>query len=241
MAKFFARSPAGECFLNYVHTIYSYYMKLAPANGQATSLTTSINRFCSGVPGTVATVAALALLLIGCNTQSPLLADLFVPLPPSSAKLKQPLRHPPPIKQPPIVIVQEEVIRPPEVDRAAIYQTLPRDSKGTVDWMRSLAETLITPKPGIDPAAEPARTTDSEIEFVPEGNPGKAATFRHATHTQWLSCKNCHNTVFKKTDENLQFTHDDMEKDKKYCGACHFTVVVVQSGCKGCHAKKNPA
>ena len=96
--------------------------------------------------------------------------------------------------------------------------------------------------PGIDPAAEPASTTDSEIVFTPADNPGKAATFRHATHTQLLSCKNCHPALFKKRDENLQFTHDDMEEGKKYCGACHFTVVVVPSGCKGCHAgKKSPA
>ena len=76
--------------------------------------------------------------------------------------------------------------------------------------------------------------------FAHEGNPGKAATFRHATHTQWLACKNCHSSIFKKRDDNLQFTHDEMETGK-YCGACHFKVVVVQSGCKGCHAAKKPA
>ena len=191
--------------------------------------------------GLLSMLAALAgaATLAGCNPRSPLLTSLFVPLPPS-AEVKNAPRHPPPVKQQPILIVQEEVIRPPDIDYASIYQALPRDSKGTVDWMSALTDSLITPKPGIDPAAEVTRTKDSEIEFVPEGNPGKAATFRHATHTQWLSCKNCHNTVFKKSDENLQFTHDEMEKGQ-YCGACHFKVVVVQSGCKGCHAKKKPA
>jgi c(7)-type cytochrome triheme protein len=179
------------------------------------------------------------LLLVGCNGRSPLLDDLFIPLPPS-ARVKNSPRHPPPAKQEQIVIVQEEVVRPPDVDWTAVYQALPRDSKGAVDWMRALDEKTITPKPGIDPTAEPASTKDSEIVFVPEGNPGKAATFRHATHTQWLTCKNCHNTVFKKRDENLQFTHDEMETGK-YCGACHFKVVVVQSGCKGCHDGKKPA
>ena len=177
--------------------------------------------------------------LAGCNTHNPVLADLFIPLPPSAPVSNSP-RHPPPAKQEQIVIVQEEVIKPPDIDYASIYQALPRDKKNAVDWMRSLSENLITPKPGLDPAAVPAKTTDAEIEFVPDGNPGKAATFRHATHTQWLSCKNCHNSVFKKSDENLQFTHDEMETGK-YCGACHFKVVVVQSGCKGCHAGKKPA
>jgi c(7)-type cytochrome triheme protein len=188
----------------------------------------------------LAMLASVVVLLVGCSGRPPLLADLFVPLPPT-APVKNLPRHPPPLKQQPIVIVQEEVIRPPDIDWTGLYQGLPRDKKGAVDWMRALDEKLITPKPGIDPAAEPASTTDSEIVFTPADNPGKAATFRHATHTQWLACKNCHSGIFKKRDENLQFTHDDMEKEKKYCGACHFTVVVVKSGCKGCHAGKKAA
>jgi c(7)-type cytochrome triheme protein len=183
---------------------------------------------------------AVVLLLPGCNPQGPLLSDLFVPLPPS-APVKNLPRHPPPPKEQPIVIVQAEVIKPPDIDWTGIYAALPRDSKGAVNWMLALDEKTITPKPGIDPVAEPASTLDSEIVFTPTDNPGKAATFRHATHTQWLACKNCHPALFKKRDENLQFTHDDMEEGGKYCGACHFKVVVVQSGCKGCHPGKKPA
>jgi c(7)-type cytochrome triheme protein len=192
-------------------------------------------------PFAVTCVALLAgfAALQGCQNKSPLLADLFVPLPPS-APIKNAPRHPPPPKKEPIVIVQEEVIRPPDIDWAAVYAGLPRDSKGAVEWMRALDEKAVTPKPGIDPAAEPASTHDSEITFVPDGNPGKTAVFRHATHTQWLSCKNCHPAVFKKRDENLQFTHDDMDAGK-YCGACHKKVVVLPGGCKGCHAGKKPA
>jgi c(7)-type cytochrome triheme protein len=185
-------------------------------------------------------VLVFVLLLGTCNPQSATHASIFVPLPPSSPKVKRPLRHPPPPKEVVVTIVTEEVVAPPPIDWNGVYQTLPRDSKNVVDWMRALSENLITPKPGIDPAAEPASTTDSEIEFVPNDNPSKAATFRHATHTLWLGCKNCHSSIFKKRSENLQFTHDDMDAGK-YCGACHGKVVVVQSGCKGCHAKKKPA
>jgi c(7)-type cytochrome triheme protein len=189
-------------------------------------------------------IVALAMVLVlvsplpGCSPQGPIMSDLFVPLPPS-APVKNLPRHPPPAKQEQIVIVQEAVVRPPDVDWSGNYQGLPRDSKGAVNWMLALDEKLITPKPGIDPVAEPASTLDSEIVFTPTDNPGKSATFRHATHTQWLACKNCHPVLFKKRDENLQFTHDEMEAGK-FCGACHFSVVVVQSGCKGCHAGKKP-
>ena len=186
----------------------------------------------------MALLAALAgvLLLGGCNPQGPLLTSIFVPLPPST-KTKNPPRHPPPPKPVVVPIVVEEVQRPPEVDWNAIYAELPRDSKGVVDWMRALSENLITPKPGIDPAAEEAPTEEAEVEFIPKDEPSRAVTFRHATHTLWLTCKNCHSAIFKKRPDNLQFNHDDMEAGK-YCGTCHFKVVVVQSGCKGCHMKK---
>jgi len=182
---------------------------------------------------------AATLVVAGCHSRSPLLTDLFVPLPPSG-EVKNLPRHPPPPKVQPIVIVQEEVIKPPDIDWTGIYATLPRDKKGMVDWMRALDEKTITPTPGIGADAVEAKTKDGDIEFFNSGTPGKTATFRHATHTQWLSCKNCHPAVFKKTDENLQFTHDDMDAGK-YCGACHFKVVVVQSGCNGCHVKKKAA
>jgi c(7)-type cytochrome triheme protein len=182
---------------------------------------------------------ACVVVLYGCTSGNALLADLFIPLPPS-APVQNPPRHPPPVKRPPMVIVQEEVVRPPDIDWKSLYAALPRDNKGVVDWMRALSENQITLKPGIGPDAQPANTTDSEILFVPNGSPNKSALFRHATHTQWVSCKNCHPGLFKKRDENLQFTHDDMEAGK-YCGACHFKAVILPSGCKGCHSGKKPA
>lgn len=188
--------------------------------------------------GILLSLLVAGLLAAGCNSSHPLMADLFVPLPPT-AEVKNLPRHPPPLKEKPIEIVMEEVIKPPDIDYAGIYQALPRDSKGTVDWMQALDEKTITPKAGLVPEAEVAKIYDSEIEFFNTESPEKKATFRHATHTQWLTCKNCHPALFKKRSENLQFTHDDMDAGK-YCGACHQKVVVLQGGCKGCHARKNP-
>lgn len=185
----------------------------------------------------LAVALAAVVLLGGCNSQSPLLASIFVPLPPSAPVKNQPRHPPPPKKAVAAPAVQEVVEAPPPTDWNAIYQSLPRDSKGAVDWMRALAEQTITPKPGIDPDTPEADTEEAEIEFIPKDEPGRAVTFRHATHTQWLTCKNCHSAIFKKRSDNLQFTHEDMEAGK-YCGVCHFKVVIVQSGCKGCHAKK---
>lgn len=48
--------------------------------------------------------------------------------------------------------------------------------------MRALSENLITPKPGLDPAAEDTRAYDADIEFASIATPGKVATFRHDAH-----------------------------------------------------------
>jgi c(7)-type cytochrome triheme protein len=193
-----------------------------------------------------ASVAATCVALLvgfaalqGCHGKSPLLADLFVPLPPT-ADVKNLPRHPPPPKEKPVEIELAEVIRPPDIDWTALYAGLPRDSKGAVDWMKALDEKTLTLKVGVTPEAEPAKAYDSEIELFNTETPGKTATFRHTTHTQWLACKNCHPAIFKKKSDNLQFTHDDMDAGK-YCGACHKKVVVLPGGCKGCHAGKKPA
>lgn len=176
-------------------------------------------------------------LLAGSAAQGSVLSGIFVPLPPSTPKTRPPPRHPPPPKPVVVELVLEEVQRPPEVDWNAIYAELPRDDKGVVDWMRALTEMTITPKPGIDPEATEASTKDEEVEFIPNDKPSRNVTFRHATHTQWMSCKNCHSAIFKKKSDNLQFTHDDMDAGK-YCGACHGKVVVLPGGCYGCHVKK---
>jgi c(7)-type cytochrome triheme protein len=183
----------------------------------------------------LAVLAAVA-LFSGCSPNSPTLAGIFVPLPPST-KTKNPPRHPPPAKPEVVTLVMDDVVVLPTIDWNAIYLELPRDGKGVVDWMRALSENTITPKPGIDAATPEASTTDEEVEFIPREKPSKNATFRHATHTQWMACKNCHPAIFKKKSDNLQFTHDDMDAGK-YCGACHGKVVVVQGGCNGCHVKK---
>ena len=64
-------------------------------------------------------VLAGAFLLSACHTQGNLMSDLFVPLPPAGPVVNLP-RHPPPPKVQPIVIVQEEVIKPPDIDWSGI-------------------------------------------------------------------------------------------------------------------------
>ena len=46
-----------------------------------------------------------------------------------------------------------------------------------VDWMRALDDKVVTPKPGIDAQAEPAHTTDEEIEVFREALTGVRAFF----------------------------------------------------------------
>ncbi len=168
------------------------------------------------------------------NSETSLFDKLFIPLPPRT-EIKRNLRRQPFVKQQLTIIVEDAPAKPEPIDWQAIYRTLPRDDEEVVDWMKALTDKLINPKPGIDPKAENWDPEDAEVEFIPKKK--SLVIFRHATHTQWLTCKNCHPAIFKKKADNMQFTHDDMD-DRKYCGVCHDKVVFLQSGCNACHAKK---
>jgi c(7)-type cytochrome triheme protein len=172
-----------------------------------------------------------------CSTEDTLLASILMPLPPSTEVKHQPRRLPY-VKEKPVQGPRyEDMVEKEKIDWRAIYASLPRDDEDIVNWMQALTDKLIKPRPGIDPNAEEGDTEDAEVEFVNEKKK-KTVTFRHITHTQWLTCKNCHPAIFKKKGDNLQFTHDDMD-DRKYCGVCHEKVVFIPEGCKACHAKKS--
>ncbi len=127
----------------------------------------------------------------------------------------------------------------PPPDWPAIFKKLPKDDDDNIDWMAALADKAIQPRGAIDPnAPDPGKTSDDEIELSTSGRPDKMVVFPHATHTQWLTCTNCHPAIFKKEAGSSKITMDAMD-DGKYCGVCHDKVAITQpNGCKGCHKVK---
>ena len=59
--------------------------------------------------------------------------------------------------------------------------------------------------------------------------------FPHRVHTQWLHCRNCHETVFKSTRGANPMTMLEMLRGER-CGLCHGAVAFPLSDCSRCHS-----
>jgi c(7)-type cytochrome triheme protein len=108
---------------------------------------------------------------------------------------------------------------------------------GTHDWAGALRSGVVAPRPGIAPDAEAADVLDYDVEFVPDDDPDLKAVFSHGTHTEWLSCENCHEEIFEAAEGANPMS---MEKlgEGEYCGVCHGTVtfgVEEFETCARCH------
>lgn len=128
---------------------------------------------------------------------------------------------------------------PPPANWAEMYKRLPKDDEDNIDWMAALKDKTISPSGVIDAAAkDPGKTSEDDIELATSGKPNRMVIFSHAAHTQWLTCTNCHNAIFKREAGSTTITMDAID-DGKYCGVCHDKVALAQpSGCKGCHKVK---
>jgi len=179
-------------------------------------------------------------LLTSCSMPRSLKTLLFenVP-PPGEERPPEPVvvrpRHPPlkPVTRKPAVVAAPK--RPPPPDWRALYAKLPRTEQGQVDWVRAIAETLISPKPGLAPDAEALEPTDLDLEFVPEGMPEFKVVFSHKIHTQWLVCANCHSGLFEMEKGKAKLSMEKLNNGA-YCGLCHRKVATPDlNDCKRCH------
>lgn len=117
-----------------------------------------------------------------------------------------------------------------------IFEKLPKDDENNIDWGAALASKAISPSGVIKTGdTDEGKTSDDDIELSTSGKPKRMVIFSHKVHTQWLTCNNCHNKIFKREAGSAKITMDAID-DGKYCGVCHDKVAMAQpSGCKGCH------
>lgn len=175
--------------------------------------------------------------LTGCGAAPQSLSILFpepaaTDRPPVSAS-HRPRR--PPYKPPAPVVEPMGPEEPPPPDWAAIYQTLPRNDDGQVDWARALADKLIAPKPGIAADAKDEEPTDLDVELTPKGQPEMKVVFSHKVHTAWVACANCHTNLFEMEAGKTAITMDKINAGAQ-CGVCHGKVAAPEpSGCPACH------
>ena len=131
-----------------------------------------------------------------------------------------------------------------------LKEILPKVRSGKVDWIAALQNDVIEPRVGLDPATPAQAVFDLDIQISRSqstvlGDPKSlAVTYRHGTHTQWLTCNNCHPAIFplelgaSNNERAPQRETITMAKIKQgeFCGACHGTVAFgVENACERCH------
>jgi c(7)-type cytochrome triheme protein len=138
--------------------------------------------------------------------------------------------------------------RAPEEARPAIEQAkqwdeasqlLPKDGSGRVDWVQALKAGTIAPRPAIDPKKPGHAPLDLDLELTTSGSSAFTVKYPHAPHTEWLTCANCHPTIFplKRQATPTLITMAKI-RNGEYCGACHGKVAFgVEGECARCHAK----
>ncbi len=114
---------------------------------------------------------------------------------------------------------------------------LPKDKYGLVDWAAAIKNGNVKPWDSLEPGsmAAPPFNLDIVIEtkskFMPD------VVFPHYVHTLWLTCTNCHTSIFQmKAGGNPEMTMPKIAAGE-YCGRCHNRVAFPLTDCNRCHVK----
>ncbi len=136
-------------------------------------------------------------------------------------------------------------VSPPKIKTAELplaLQFFPKDSFGYPDWAAAARKNLINPREYIfnpKEAEEEDKEYDKDIIFKLNDDVMPDVLFSHKTHNFWLSCKNCHPSIFIDKKGGNNFDMFDIWRGK-YCGRCHGKVSFMPKGidnCRRCHSK----
>lgn len=117
-----------------------------------------------------------------------------------------------------------------------VAKLLPKAADNSVDWTAGIKAKIIAPRPGFDPTDPEQAPLDLDLELNTSSNRLYAAFFPHNAHTQWLSCGNCHPSIYplRQRGETEVMTMAKINAGKS-CGVCHGTVAFPTTACKRCH------
>ena len=114
----------------------------------------------------------------------------------------------------------------------ALSVLVPDGAGNMVDWVQSLQQGLITPRPGLEGDSEP-EIRDTTV-LMKNTYPMFYVRFPHKPHTQWMSCTTCHDRIFlPQVDANPINMGRILEG--KDCGLCHGAVSFPLTECNRCH------
>lgn len=114
----------------------------------------------------------------------------------------------------------------------ALGVLVPDAAGNKVDWVQSVRQGLIEPRPSLDGNREP-EIRDSSV-VMKNTYPLFYVRFAHKPHTEWMSCATCHDEIFlPQVDANPINMGKILEGE--YCGLCHGSVSFPLTECNRCH------
>ncbi len=114
-----------------------------------------------------------------------------------------------------------------------VFETLPKDSRGDVDWAQSLNRGLIAPRASRDDDGDMV-VWQQDILFKETAGMGHVM-FPHGTHSQWLACENCHDQIFAPQQGAADISMESIYTGQ-HCGVCHGKVAFSPTNCERCHS-----
>ncbi len=118
---------------------------------------------------------------------------------------------------------------------------LPKDKYGLVDWAVAIKNGNVKPWDSLEPGAMAAPPFNLDIVIQTKSNFMADVVFPHYTHTLWLTCTNCHTSIFQmKAGGNPEMTMPKIASGE-YCGRCHNRVAFPLTDCNRCHVKAKEA
>ncbi len=112
----------------------------------------------------------------------------------------------------------------------------PLDRIGGIDWMRALHDRLIAPRVSVRGSGK-MDILDQDV-IMRNTREMPYVQFPHESHTRWLACKNCHESIFVAKKGGNPMTMTDIFLGK-YCGVCHDKVAFSTYACERCHNVPN--
>ena len=131
----------------------------------------------------------------------------------------------------PLSAAERDTVRPgierlSDVD--SVVARLPRGADGAIDWVAALREGVIRPLDAAKPSGEP-RPRAFGFDFYLGSF---EAYFPHSTHVNWLECKTCHPSIYRKRGTSTSMKQIN---EGESCGRCHGKVAFSLNACERCH------
>ena len=114
----------------------------------------------------------------------------------------------------------------------ALSVLVPDSAGNKVDWVQSLQQGLIDPRPSLDGSRVPEIRETTVL--MKNTLPMLYVRFPHKPHTQWMSCEMCHDRIFLPQEDANPINMGKI-LEGEYCGLCHGAVAFPLTECSRCH------